>query len=230
MARCPHCRAALAAEVNGALTSDANAAEAHHPSVRQCLLSRNRPDPAVRWCSVQLWRGVEQDEFSSIGRLELACPPVEVGVTYRVTVPGWLRVPGLDPPPEFAGRRVEEVQLDADAKATSHGAHLVAFDPRPKPKIENDAQTETQDFLREAPEFMLDPFSGRLIPRAGAEGCEPLILREAYGASLHGKLLREGGLARPGQPAGEYQSGLGHRSQSSSHNSPSWVIDHPSVR
>lgn len=144
------------------------------------------PDPAVKWWLSSVWRGVEQGEFGSIGRLKLAYPPVEVGATDRVTVPGWLRVPGLDAPPEFAGRRVEEVQFDADTKATSHGAHLVTFDPRPKPKIENDAQTETQDFLREAPEFMLDLLPGRLIPGAGAEGREPLILREAHGTPLNG--------------------------------------------
>jgi hypothetical protein len=62
-----------------------------------------------------------------------------------VVVPGWLRVPGLDAPPEFVARRVDVVQLDADTKAARHASHLVTFDPRPEPKIEDDAQAEAQD-------------------------------------------------------------------------------------
>jgi hypothetical protein len=50
---------------------------------------------------------------------------------------------------------VDVAQFDTDTKATSHGSHLVAFDARPEPEIEDDAQAEAQDFLSEAPEFML---------------------------------------------------------------------------
>jgi hypothetical protein len=71
------------------------------------------------------------------------------------------------------------VQLDADTKATRHASHLVTFDPRPEPKIEDDAQTKAQDLLGETPEFAVDLLPGRLVPRGGAEGDEPLILREA---------------------------------------------------
>ena len=46
------------------------------------------------------------------------------------------------------------MQFDADTKATSHGSHLVTFDPRPEPEIEDDAQAEAQDLLGELPEFV----------------------------------------------------------------------------
>jgi hypothetical protein len=78
------------------------------------------------------------------------------------------------------------VQFDADTKATSHGSHLVTFDPRPESKIEDDAQAEAQDFLGEVPEFMFDLLPGRCVPGAGAEGREPFILREAHGAPIRG--------------------------------------------
>ena len=54
-------------------------------------------------------------------------------------IPGWLRVPGLDAPPEFVHRHIEEVQFDTDTKAASYGSHLVTFDPRRKPEIEDNA-------------------------------------------------------------------------------------------
>jgi hypothetical protein len=92
----------------------------------------------------------------------------------------------LDAPPEFVSRHVDEVQFNGDAKATSRGSHLVAFGPRPEPKIEHDAQTEAQDFLGKAPEFVFDLFPGRPIPGVGAESREPFILREAHGAPVHG--------------------------------------------
>jgi len=85
----------------------------------------------------------------------------------------------LDTPPEFVGRHVEVVQFDTDTKAASHGSHLVTFDPRPEPEIEDDAQAEAQDLLSETPEFAVDLLPGRRVPRAGAQGDEPLILREA---------------------------------------------------
>jgi hypothetical protein len=76
------------------------------------------------------------------------------------------------------------VQFNGDTKATSRGSHLVTFGPRPEPKIEDDAQTEAQDFLGQAPEFAFDLLAGRRIPGAGAESREPFILREANGAPL----------------------------------------------
>ena len=136
--------------------------------------------------SVCVWRGGEQGQLGSIGRLEHGEPPVEVGAADRVAVPGWLRVSGLDAPPEFVRRHLEEVQFNGDTKATRRGAHLVTFDARPEPKIEDDAQTEAQDFLGEAPEFVFDLLPGRLVPGCGAEGPEPFILREAHRAPVGG--------------------------------------------
>jgi hypothetical protein len=85
----------------------------------------------------------------------------------------------LDTPSEFVGRNVDVVQFDTDTKAASHGSHLVAFDPRPEPEIDDDAQAEAQDLLGETPELVVDLLPGRRVPRGGAEGDEPLILREA---------------------------------------------------
>src|SRR5215217_6413896 len=133
-----------------------------------------------------VWRRVEQGQLGSIGRLEHASPPVQVCTANRVTVPGRFRVPCLDAPPEFVGRYIEVVQLDVDTKTTSCGSHLVTFDPPPQPEIEDAAQAEAQDLLGEAPEFMFDLLPGPLVPRCGAEGPEPFILREAHGASLSG--------------------------------------------
>ena len=104
----------------------------------------------------------------------------------RVAVPGWLRVPSLDAPPEFVGGHIEVVQFDADTKGASRRSHLVAFDPRPEPKIEDDAETEAQDLSGQAPEFLFDLLPCRLVPRCGAEGSEPFILREAHGAPVRG--------------------------------------------
>ena len=78
------------------------------------------------------------------------------------------------------------MQFDADTKATSHGSHLVTFDPRPEPKIEDDAQAKAQNLLGELPEFMFHLLLGRRVPRGGAEGPEPFILREAHGAPVRG--------------------------------------------
>jgi hypothetical protein len=85
----------------------------------------------------------------------------------------------LDTPPEFVGRHVEVVQFDTDTEAAGHRSHLVTFDPRPEPEIDDDTQAEAQDLLGETPEFVVDLLPGGSIPRAGAEGDEPLILREA---------------------------------------------------
>ena len=92
----------------------------------------------------------------------------------------------MDAPPEFVGRHVEVVQFDTDTKAASDGSHLVTFDPRPEPEIEDDAQAEAQDLLGETPEFVVDLLPGRRVPRVGAEGDEPFILREAQGAPVRG--------------------------------------------
>jgi hypothetical protein len=78
------------------------------------------------------------------------------------------------------------VQFDADTKTTSYGSQLVTFGPRPEPEIEDDAQAKAQDLLGQAPEFMFDLLPGRLVPRCGAEGPEPFILREAHGAPVSG--------------------------------------------
>ncbi len=88
--------------------------------------------------------------------------------------------------PEFVGRHVEVVQFDADTKAASHRSHLVTLDPRPEPRIEHDAQAESQNLLGELPELMFHLLLGRRVPRGGAEGPEPFILREAHGAPVRG--------------------------------------------
>jgi hypothetical protein len=76
------------------------------------------------------------------------------------------------------------VQFDANTKATSRGSHLVTFDPRPESEIEDDAHAEAQNLLGKLPEFVIDLLSGRLVPRGGAEGPEPFILREAQGVPV----------------------------------------------
>ena len=48
------------------------------------------------------------------------------------------------------------MQLDPDTKAASYGSQFVAFDPRPQPKVEDNAQPEAKHFLGEVPEFALD--------------------------------------------------------------------------
>ena len=92
------------------------------------------------------------------------------------------------------------MQFDADTKAASRGAHLVAFDPRPEPEIEDHAQAKAQDLLGELPEFMLHLLLGRCVPRVGAEGPEPLIFRETHGAPVRGQLPREVVFPAPGNP------------------------------
>src|SRR3989337_382986 len=99
-----------------------------------------------------------------------------------MAVPGWFQVPCLDAPPEFVGRYIEVVQLDADTKATSGESHLVTLGPRPEPEIEHDAEAKPQDLLGQAPEFMFNLLPGRLVPRCRAEGPKPFILREAHSA------------------------------------------------
>ena len=136
--------------------------------------------------SVWVWWGVEQRELGSIGRLEKRDPFVEVSATDRCAVPGWLRVPGLDAPPEFVHRHIEEMQFDTDTKATSCGSHLVAFDPHRDPKVEDDTEAQTQDLLSELPQLMVHLLLGRRGPRGGAESPEPFIFREAHGAPVCG--------------------------------------------
>ncbi len=60
------------------------------------------------------------------------------------------------------------MQFDADTKATSHGSHLVTFDPSPEPKVEDDAETEAEDLLGQAPELLFD-----LSPVGLSHGVEP---------------------------------------------------------
>ena len=60
------------------------------------------------------------------------------------------------------------MQFDTDTKATSHGSHLVTFDPRPEPEIEDDAQAEAQNLLGELPEFVFT-FSWVVV----SQGVEP---------------------------------------------------------
>jgi hypothetical protein len=78
------------------------------------------------------------------------------------------------------------VQFDTDTKPTSGGSHLVTFDSRPEPKVEDDAQPEAQDDLGETPEFVVELLPGRRVPGVGAEGDEPFVLREAQGAPVRG--------------------------------------------
>ena len=102
------------------------------------------------------------------------------------------------------------MQFDADTKATGHGSHLVTFGPRPEPEIEDDAQAKAQDVLGEAPDLVVELLPGRRVPRAGSERDEPFILCEAQGAPVRGELPCERRFTRPGQPAGENQSGFAH--------------------
>jgi hypothetical protein len=60
------------------------------------------------------------------------------------------------------------VQFDADTKLTRHASHLVTFGSHPQAKVEDDAETEAQDFLREAPEFLFNLLSASLVPGVGA--------------------------------------------------------------
>lgn len=76
--------------------------------------------------SVCAGRGIERSQLGAIGCLENLSPPVEVGAADRVAVPGWLRVPGLDALPEFVGRHVEVVQLDA-AQIAGSGRNTDGF-------------------------------------------------------------------------------------------------------
>ena len=89
----------------------------------------------------------------------------------RSSIPRWPGVPRSDTPPELVG----VVQFGTHTKAASRGSHLVTFDPRPEPEIEDDAQAEAQDVLGETSEFVVELLPGRRVQGAGAEGDEPLI-------------------------------------------------------
>jgi hypothetical protein len=104
------------------------------------------------------------------------------------------------------------VQLDADTKATGHGSQLVTFDPRPEPEVEHDAQAEAQDLSGELSQLVFHLLLDRRVPRGG-ERPQPLILGETNRAPVRGELPRECGLAGPGQPAGEDQSGVAYAVQ-----------------
>jgi hypothetical protein len=66
------------------------------------------------------------------------------------------------------GRRVEVMQFDTDYKASRHVSHLVTFAPRPEPEIEDDAHSEAQRLLGEAPQLPFD-----LLPGRPSQGVEP---------------------------------------------------------
>ena len=119
----------------------------------------------------------------------------------------------MNAPPELVDRHIEEMQLDADTKATSHRSHLVSFASRPEPKIENDTQPKSQNLLGEPTEFLFHVLVDRRVPRGGAERPEPIVTREAHGAPFRGELPRECCLTRPGQPAGENESNVAHNVQ-----------------
>lgn len=155
-------------------------------------------------------RAIEQRQLCCIGGLEDRYPFIKIGTTDRLAVPRRRRIPSLDASPELVDRHVAVVQFDADTEATSHGSHLVTFDPRPEPKIEDDAEAEAQDLLGQSPEFLFNLLPGGPVPRGGAKRPLPLVLREADSASLRGKLDCQCGLARPGQTTRENKSGLRH--------------------
>ena len=167
--------------------------------------------PVRRAWVIPIVVGVEQGQLGSIGCLEERCPLVEVGAANRVAVPGGFCVPCVDAPPEFVGGYVEVVQFDADVKATRCSPELITVGSCPEAEIEDDAQAEAQYLSGKVPEFMLELYTGRLVPGVGAEGNEPFILRDAQCASVRGQLRCERGLTRPWQPAGKHQSGLAHR-------------------
>lgn len=102
------------------------------------------------------------------------------------------------------------MQFHANTKVTSHSSHVVTFDPRPKPEVEDDAEAEPEDVLGQAPELSFDLLPGVPVPRTRAERPLPFILREADGIALVGEPRCECGLSRPGQPAGQDQSHLAH--------------------
>ena len=78
---------------------------------------------------------------------------------------------------------------------------------------------EAQHLLGETPELVVDLVPGRCVPRAGAEGAEPFILRKTQGAPVRRVLPCERGLTRAGQPTGEQQPRLRH-SHPHSHLAP----------
>jgi len=121
-------------------------------------------------------------------------------VADRVAVPGWPRVSGLDTSPEFVRSHVKEVQFNGDTKGTSRGSHFVTFDPRPEPKIEDDTQTEAQDFLGKAPEspstFSRADVSQGLEPRA--ESHSSFVRRTALRSAA--RCVASAVLPAPGNP------------------------------
>ena len=100
--------------------------------------------PSRQWLTVNLV-GDRTRQLRSIGGFGRWLATRRGRRDRSVCCPRWRRVPCLDAPPKLVGRHLDVVQFDADTKATSHGSHLVTFDPRPEPKIEDDAQAEAQD-------------------------------------------------------------------------------------
>ena len=102
------------------------------------------------------------------------------------------------------------MQLDADTKATRCRPELITFGSCPEPEIEHDAQAEAQDLPGELSQLVLHLLLDGRVPRGGAERPQPLILGETNRAPVRGEPPRECGLAGPGQPAGEDQSGVAY--------------------
>ena len=129
--------------------------------------------------------------------------------------------PCFDAPPELVRRRIEVTQFDAVTKAASRCSHLVTFNSRPEPEVDDDAQAEGQDPLGQAPEFLFDLLAGRSVPWAGANGPQPLVLRETHGEPLCNELQCKGGLPAPGNP----QVRINRASPMAGHSSSSasWV-------
>ena len=77
----------------------------------------------------------------------------------------WLRVPGLDAPPEFVHWRIEEVQCDTDTDAASYGSHLVALDPPREPEVNGATGSGpgAQSILGELPEFVVAPVAWAVV-------------------------------------------------------------------
>ena len=102
------------------------------------------------------------------------------------------------------------MQFDGNTKTTSHGSHLVTFDPRPKSKIEDDAHAEAKNFWARrqssSSTFSRIGSSQGVAPRAQSHSS---FVRRTAGP-VRGQLGRKFGFPRPGQPASEDQSGPVH--------------------
>ena len=82
----------------------------------------------------------------------------------RRLVPWRESVACLKTPPQLVDRDIKKVQLDPDTQATTSVAQFVAFDSRPQPEIEDDAEAEAQSFFGQGPELPLEPLAEFSIP------------------------------------------------------------------